>query len=234
LVRLGDILGLPRRAEEGSIAGAAGGRGPARPFSLAVLSADGRRIAFRVDAIQGEQELMAKGLGPQLARVRNIGGAAISAFGRIIPVLNVPDLIRSSLVPAERPRAAEAPMPPRDRKAVLVVEDSITSRTLLKNILEAAGYVVDTAVDGLDALSKLAAGKFDAVISDVDMPRLNGFDLTTRIRSVPRIASTPVVLITSLESREDQERGFAVGAQAYIVKSRFEQGNLLETLARLV
>ncbi len=118
--------------------------------------------------------------------------------------------------------------------AILVAEDSITARTLLKNILEAAGYRVETAVDGLDAFGKLQGGGFDLVVSDVDMPRMNGFDLTARIRRDRELGETPVVLVTALESREDRERGVDAGANAYIVKSSFDQSNLLETIKRLI
>lgn len=227
LVRLGGILGLASPAVD------APGASP-KPFNVAILNADGKRIAFRMDEIIGEQELMAKSLGAQLSRVRNTGGAAVLASGQVIPVLNVHDLIRSAVSFAREAPAPKARDEARPLKSILVVEDSITSRTLIKNILESAGYRVETAVDGIDALAKLGAGKFDAVVTDVDMPRLNGFDLTSKIRSDKRISNLPVVLITSLDSKQDHERGFAVGAQAYIVKSGFDQGGLIGILARLV
>ena len=93
---------------------------------------------------------------------------------------------------------------------------------------------METAVDGLDAFGKLQGGGFDLVVSDVDMPRMNGFDLTERIRRDRELGETPVVLVTALESREDRERGIEVGANAYIVKSSFDQSNLLETVKRLI
>ena len=119
-------------------------------------------------------------------------------------------------------------------KSVLVVEDSITARMLVKNILEAAGYVVKTAVDGLEALTILKTEAFDLVLSDVEMPRMNGFQLTEKIRSDARLAELPVVLVTALASREDRERGVDAGANAYIVKSSFDQGNLLDIIQRLL
>jgi two-component system chemotaxis sensor kinase CheA len=117
---------------------------------------------------------------------------------------------------------------------ILIVEDSITSRMLLKTILESAGYNVKTAVDGMDAFTLLRAEAFDLVVSDVEMPRLNGFDLTLKIRADRRLAELPVVLVTALEMREDRERGIDVGADAYIVKGSFDQNNLLETVRRLI
>jgi two-component system chemotaxis sensor kinase CheA len=104
---------------------------------------------------------------------------------------------------------------------------------LLKNILEMAGYRVQTAVDGAAAWAAMRSEEFDAVVSDVDMPRMSGLDLTEKIRSEPKWAELPVVLVTARETREDRERGIDVGANAYIVKSSFDQSNLLDVLQRL-
>ena len=171
-----------------------------------------------------------------LSRVRNIAAATILGSGKVVPVLNVSDLIKSAAASAVRsvkPAATQA-VGEAAKKTVLVVEDSITSRMLLKNILETSGYLVKTAVDGIDAISRLKTEKFDAVVSDVDMPRMNGFNLTEKIRGDKKLAELPVVLVTALESREDRERGIDVGANAYIVKSSFDQSNLIETLRRLI
>jgi two-component system chemotaxis sensor kinase CheA len=116
---------------------------------------------------------------------------------------------------------------------VLVAEDSITSRTLLKNILEASGFQVRTAIDGIDALTLLKTEEFDIVVSDVEMPRMDGFGLTAAIRQDKDVAGLPVVLVTGLESREDRERGIDVGANAYIVKSSFDQSRLVEVIRKL-
>ncbi len=152
-------------------------------------------------------------------------------------MLNVPDLIKSAVQASSTIRAGtavSAPTAPTRKKSVLVAEDSITSRTLLKNILETAGYEVETGVDGIDALTKLRSGSFDLVVSDVDMPRMNGFGLTSKIRADKKLAELPVVLVTALDSRADREHGIDVGANAYLVKSSFDQGNLLETIQRLI
>ncbi len=118
--------------------------------------------------------------------------------------------------------------------SILLAEDSITSRMLLKNILEAAGYQVTTAVDGLEALTLLKTHEFALVVSDVDMPRLNGFDLTAKIREDAVFGDIPVILVTARDTREDRERGVDVGASAYLVKSSFDQSNLLAVVQRLV
>jgi two-component system chemotaxis sensor kinase CheA len=103
-----------------------------------------------------------------------------------------------------------------------------------RNLLEAAGYSVSVAADGLDAWSVLQAENIDIVVSDIDMPRMNGFDLTARIRGDTRLADLPVVLVTALESRDDKERGIRIGANAYVLKSAFDQSNLLEIVGRLI
>ena len=117
---------------------------------------------------------------------------------------------------------------------ILVAEDSITARSLLKNILETGGYQVTTAVDGADAFTQLRSADFDLLVSDVDMPRLSGFELTAKIRGDKKLGELPVILVTALESRQDRERGIEVGANAYIIKSSFDQSNLLEVIGRLL
>jgi two-component system chemotaxis sensor kinase CheA len=224
LVPLRAVLELTRKEKRGIKAGT---------VQAVVLGTAEHRIAFTVDAILHEQEVLVKNLGRQLVRVRNITGATVLGTGQVVPVLNVPDLLKSAVkvsVPAEEPLVAEE----TEKKSILVVEDSITARALLKNILESAGYDVKSAVDGLDAYTMLRAEDFGLVVSDVDMPRMNGFELTTKIRSDKRLAELPVILVTALDSREDRERGIDVGANAYIVKSSFDQSNLLEVIKRLI
>jgi two-component system chemotaxis sensor kinase CheA len=119
-------------------------------------------------------------------------------------------------------------------KRILVVEDSVTSRALLQTILERAGFLVQTAVDGIEAFAILKEHEFDMVVSDVDMPRMNGFTLTEKIRADIRLSALPVVLVTSLDSYDDQKHGISVGADAYIVKSSFEKGKLLDVIVNLL
>jgi two-component system chemotaxis sensor kinase CheA len=179
--------------------------------------------------------VLIKSLGPPLARVRNVAGAAILGSGKAVLILNPADLLLSALhVPAAAVVGPEAGPAEGQAKSILVAEDSITARMLLKNILESAGYHVTTAVDGADAWTALKTEAFDLLVSDIQMPRLNGFDLTARIRGDRKLADLPVVLVTALAAREDRERGIDVGASAYIVKSSFDQSNLLEVIRRLV
>ncbi|WP_183356299.1 hybrid sensor histidine kinase/response regulator [Geomonas silvestris] len=204
------------------------------PYQQVVLvRAAERRIAFAVDQVLGVQEVLVKPLGSQLARVRNVSGATVLGDGSVVPILNVNDLVRSALHSAGSGARAAAPPGKGRRLSILVAEDSITSRTLLKNILEAAGYQVATAYDGADALTQLRSASFDLVVSDVEMPRLDGFQLTAALRSEARFADLPVILVTGLESRSDRERGIEVGANAYVVKSGFDQTSLIEVIERL-
>jgi len=193
-------------------------------------------VSFGVDAILQEQEVLVKGLGKQLTRVRNVAGATVLGSGQLVPIVNVPDLVKTA-VKGARPRTEttiRVEEPDNGHRSVLIVEDSITSRMLLKNILETAGYQVSTSVDGAEAWSVLKQEDFDLVVSDVDMPRMSGFDLTSRIRGDEKLSEMPVILVTSLGSQEDREKGIEVGANAYIVKERFDQNHLLQTIRRLV
>ena len=226
LVRLAEVLELPMESGSGEGSGL---------VPVVVLTLAEKRLAFGVDEVLYEQEVLEKPLGSQLSRVRNISGVTILGTGELAPILNVADLFKSAVqmsYSVRRPAPVE--LAEKAPGAILVAEDSITARTLLKNILEAAGYQVETAVDGLDAFGKLQGGGFDLVVSDVDMPRMNGFDLTEKIRRDRELGETPVVLVTALESREDRERGVEAGADAYIVKSSFDQSNLIETVKRLI
>jgi two-component system, chemotaxis family, sensor kinase CheA len=208
--------------------------GPAATPAL-ILGTGEHRVAFAVDAVLDEREVLVKRFTKPLSRVRNIAGATILGSGEVAPILNVTDLLRSArIATATVGRHASPQRTPPPAKRLLVVEDSITSRMLLKGILESAGYDVKTAVDGIEAFTALRTGRFDLVVSDVEMPRMNGFDLTVRIRADRALAELPVVLVTALESREDRERGIDVGANAYLVKSSLDQSNLLEALARLI
>ncbi|MEX2542360.1 MAG: response regulator, partial [Trueperaceae bacterium] len=201
----------------------------------AVLLGGAERIAFEVDEIIGEQEVLIRPLGPQLARVANVSGATVLGNGRVVPVLNVPDLLLSATLPSGAgSRSGASVSEQHTPSSILVVEDSITSRSLLKGILESAGYQVTTAVDGIDALTTLKTDPVDLIVSDIDMPRMNGLELTAEVRAAGELADLPVILVTSLSTPEDRERGVEVGANAYIVKSNFDQSSLLEAVQRLI
>ena len=201
-------------------------------FHLLIVHAANERIALLVDEIVCEQEVLAKPFGQQLARVRNLAGATVLGTGKTVPIVNIHDLMKSAVKSVCVTSSQTQPAAPL-RKSILIAEDSITARTLLKNIVESAGYDVKTAVDGLDAYTALKSGSFDLVVSDVEMPRMTGFDLTAKVRADKQLSETPIVLVTALDSREDRERGMDVGANAYIVKSSFDHSDLLQIVRRL-
>ena len=130
-----------------------------------------------------------------------------------------------------RPAGAQAAS---RRARILVVDDSITTRTMEKNILETHGYEVTIAVSGFDALDKLANGRFDLMVSDVEMPGMTGFELTARVRQQEETQEMPVIIVTSLATDDHRRMGMEAGAQAYIVKGTFDQGTLLETVETLI
>ena len=199
-----------------------------------VLEVNGARFGVQVESLIDEQEVMLKPLGALLKRVRNVSGVTILSAGEICMVLSAPDLAKSALKStASAPifAAIEAPAP---RKVLLLVEDSITTRTQEKRILESAGYEVVTAVDGADGFAKLQTRAFDGVVSDVEMPNMDGLTLASRIRENRKYNEMPIILVTSLSSDADKQRGIDVGANAYLTKGAFEQKALVETLRRLV
>jgi len=207
---------------------------PQRPPYLVIGSGE-RRVALSVDEVAGEQEVLVKPLRKPRPRVLNVAGTTILGSGQVACVLHVPDLLKSAQGRYGRPASLLAPAPaPEVSHQILVAEDSITSRMLLKAILETAGHTVTTAVDGAQAWELLHRQPFDLLVSDVEMPRLDGFGLTTKLRADAALAELPVILVTTLGSREDRERGVQAGANAYIVKGSFDQADLVETVRRLL
>jgi two-component system chemotaxis sensor kinase CheA len=198
--------------------------------ACAIVSAGGERAGLLVDEVLGDREVLVKDFEPPLIRIRNVAAAGLLGGGELILVLRTGDLIAGL---GEHRAAAEPTGSPAEPPWVLVVDDAVTTRAMERGLLELAGYQVKVAVDGLDAWTALKSDHFDLVVSDVDMPRMNGFELTQRIRADEGLQDLPVVLVSALEAREDKERGIEVGANAYVVKSSFEQSNLLEIISRL-
>lgn len=225
-VHLASVLGLTQPQVEAN---------PDDVLFALLIKSEGKTIAFAVDTILREQEVLVKGLGKLCTRVRNVMAATILESGEVIPVLNPTDLVRSAVKgDSARPSQKRSPLQTSATKHILVTEDSITTRLLLKNILESAGYTVSTATDGLEALQVLQAGDIDMVLTDVEMPNMDGFTLTARIRSNDATKDIPVVICTSRGSTEDRERGIEIGADAYIDKSSFSQSTLLNTAKKLL
>jgi two-component system chemotaxis sensor kinase CheA len=191
-----------------------------------------RPIAILVDRLLDEREVVIKPLGPLMERQRRYSGAFQLGDGQLILLLNpltIAQMTRGMALAAP----AKADIIQR-RQRLLVVDDSFATRELIRSILSSAGYDVATAIDGIDALDKLNTNPYDLVVSDVEMPRLDGFQLTQRIRTELNRTDLPVIIITSLASETHRRRGLEVGAQAYIVKSQFNQSNLIETIRQLL
>jgi two-component system chemotaxis sensor kinase CheA len=221
LATLATVLGLPAEAP--------------RPHPGAMVLASGELHAVLVvDEVVAEQEVLIRGLGPRIRRAGHVSGMAVLPDGRMAALLNPASLVRA----AEGRRALAGLFPtPAEKKArrrILLADDSMTTRTLERSILESAGYDVLACVDGQEAWERLQAEGADAVVSDVEMPRMDGFALTEAVRGSPRFGRLPVVLVTARAKPEDKARGLQAGASAYLVKSAFDQTHLLETLRQLL
>lgn len=216
-VQLGSVIGLGRSR-------------PAEDDVQRALLLEGGttlKVLVGIDAILGEQELIVQPLGRHLAKVAHLAGAAVLASGSVVPVLNVVEVIRQA-----QPVSASDETGRRIR--VLVVDDSLTTRSALKVLLEIAGYEVMLASNGADAFRVLQETACELVVTDVEMPILDGFGLTRKIKADPKLAGTPVILITSLDSAQDRAQGLKAGADGHVVKREAEGGKLLELVRQLL
>jgi two-component system chemotaxis sensor kinase CheA len=232
VAHLGDVLelstnGAPMEAEIQE-----------RWLPTVVVGSAEQRAGLLVDELAGSQEMVIKNLPWPLVRVRNAAGATVLGTGEILVVLNAADLVRAvtsgtcATVAESIPQVgAGAESGPR---TVMVVDDSIVTRSLEKSILENAGYKVRVAAEGAEAWNILQSEACDILVSDIVMPVMDGFELTKKVRADRRLKELPVILVTSLGSDDDHERGVQAGADAYIVKGSFTQDRLLETIRRLI
>jgi len=204
-------------------------------LQVAVVVSGDERAALIVDRLIDEREAVIKesGLRPSIAGLS--AGAVPLDDGGVAVMLNVTELFVRFREGGKTPVSSFLPEKPRQNvHSILIVDDSITTRSLEKSILEAYGYGVEVAVDGLQALEAIRHNPPDLVITDVMMPRLNGFQLLEQMKGTPGMKEIPVILVTSLESREEQERGLALGADAYIVKRKFDQRELLTIVRQIL
>jgi two-component system chemotaxis sensor kinase CheA len=223
IYRLSDLLNMP----------AAPLQNAQQRLPTVIIGSGQRLFALLVDRLLDEREVVVKSMGALMEHQRHYGGAIQLGDGSLLLLLNPTNLAQLARgialnVPHTQPAAA------RQNSHLLVADDSFTTRELIRSILQSAGYEVTTAIDGLDALDKLRNTTYDLVVSDVEMPRVDGFTLTDRIRKELGRTNLPVVIVTSLASDAHRRRGLEVGAQAYIIKSQFNQGNLLETVRQLL
>ncbi len=234
IIRLSDLLEVRGHNQIASPGRAAPGKGNER-IPCVVLTAGDDSLACLVDKLLDEHEVVLKPYSAILKRVRNVSGSTILGTGEVCIILNPSDLIRSAQKGVTGIHEASAQTGPRARNAViLVVEDSLTIRTQVKRILEGAGHEVITTTDGVEALSQLNARTFDAIVSDVQMPNMDGLILTAAIRQNPLYAQLPIILFTSLSSDEDKRKGMEAGATAYVIKVGASETMLVDTVKRLV
>ena len=205
---------------------------------LLVFSDRINRFGLVVDRFIGQQDLVVHPLDPRLGKIGNISAGAILEDGSPVLILDVDDLVRSidhllthgrlrKVGPAREERAA-------GRKRVLVVDDSLTVREVERKLLETQGYEVTVAVDGMDGWNNLQGGTFDLVVSDIDMPRMNGIDLVRKIKADPIFKALPVMIVSYKDREEDRLRGLEAGANYYLTKSSFHDETLLRAVRDLI
>ncbi len=219
---LADLLSLPRA-----------GAGDDADMLIAIVSTGKEKLGLSIDEVINEESAAVKPLPSHLKGIRVISGVTVRGRGKVVAVLSAPRLCAAARESKGRrpvPVEAQAGRAP----CVLVVDDSISTREIEKSILEAHGYQVIVAGDGLEALERTSERVFDAIVTDIEMPRLDGFSLTERLREDERHMHTPIIIVTSREREEDRKRGIMVGANAYIVKGAFDQGSLVETIENLI
>jgi two-component system chemotaxis sensor kinase CheA len=221
---LQSVLGLPGRATA------------AAEETALIIEARGARVAITVDGVLEEQELVFQDLRGPLQHQLTMAGAAILGNGDIVPILDIQALCaRVTSAPVVDAAAQPSPAPAAASTArVLVVEDSLVAGDLLKGILIGAGYEAAIAHDGIEALEMLRRRPFELVISDVDMPNMDGFVLTAQMRADPHLRTIPLIIVTSRDSDEYRQRGRTAGADAYVTKGAFDQHQVLETVRRLI
>jgi two-component system chemotaxis sensor kinase CheA len=209
---------------------------PDEPDGPVVVLADAsQRHAFTVDRLVGQRDVVIKPLSPLVPHLPAVAGASVEADGSILLVLDPPGLIqRARQSPTARRSQARDQHAPAHQRSILVVDDALIVRELQRGILERAGFAVRVAADGQQALALLAEEPSDLVVTDIEMPRMDGFALTEAIRSHPTFAHVPVLIVSSRSSETDRQRGLDAGADGYIIKSGFDEGSLLTAVKRLL
>jgi chemotaxis protein histidine kinase CheA len=193
-------------------------------------SVSGQRLAVTVDDVEGEEEVLVRPLPSVLAGDRLLEGIALLASGQPVGVLSPSALARRDLL-RRRPRTAPAAAPRRVR--VLLVDDSLVTREMERRLLEDAGFTVIVAGDADEALGRLGEEAFDCIVTDIEMPGMDGFELTEHLRSMEHFAQLPIVVVSTRERPEDRLRGLRAGADAYLTKQSLDAGELVDLVRRL-
>jgi two-component system chemotaxis sensor kinase CheA len=207
-------------------------RAPDHPWTIVLLRAGERTVALGVDRVHGISDVVIQALPPGVEAAPWIAGAVLDDEGNPVLLLDPPGLVQRA--PRAMDASASEPPPRPPRPPVLVVDDSLTTRMLEQSILQSAGYEVDLACSGEEAMEKASARRYGLFIVDIEMPGMNGIDFTARTRADAALRAIPVILVTSLAAGADRERGIRAGAAAYIVKSEFDQRRFLQMVSELV
>jgi two-component system sensor histidine kinase and response regulator WspE len=200
-----------------------------------VVIGDGESaLGVVVDAFVGEYELVLRGMDARLGKVQDVGGAALLPDGAPTLVLDVDDLLRTAMNGraggGRNPMLLASSTDAVTRKRVLVVDDSLTVRELERKMIEGQGYAVDVAVDGMDAWNAIRKGRYDLIVTDVDMPRMDGIELVTRIKGDPLLRTIPVMIVSYKDRDEDRRRGLEAGADYYLTKGSFYDETMLRAI----
>ena len=193
-------------------------------------------MALLVEQIIGEREMVIKPLSPPLVDIPCVTGGALAGNGEVMVVLNAHDVIHMAMHSGvtKRINSSVATLNTDSRHHILLVDDSITTRTLEKNVLENNNYKVTVAVDGKEAWELLLKESYSLLITDIEMPNMDGIELTTRVKQHDKLSILPVIIVTSLGSDTQKKQGVEAGADAYIVKNHFESKELLDIVAQLI
>jgi len=200
--------------------------------SVLLLRSGMQRIALHVDELIGHQEIVVKSIGPQLARVPGVAGATVLPDGSIVLIVNPVQLVLRGRVTAERAATLAAPAAPA-APVVMVVDDSLTVRKITSRLLEREGYQVLTAKDGLDALAQMADLLPDVMLVDIEMPRMDGFDLARNLRGDPRTRKVPIIMISSRTAEKHRNQAAELGVDVFLGKP-YPEGELLQHIAGYV
>jgi chemosensory pili system protein ChpA (sensor histidine kinase/response regulator) len=212
-------------------------QGQALPLPVILVRGAEQPMALQVDSLMGSREIVVKSLGPQFGTVRGVSGATILGDGNVVVILDLPAMIRSDIL-SERQRLAsledakEASRKARQVTTVMVVDDSVTVRKVTSRLLERNGMEVVTAKDGLDAVAQLQVHRPDIILLDIEMPRMDGFEVASFVRHDDALRDTPICMITSRTGEKHRERALSIGVNDYLGKP-FQETDLLETIKRL-
>ena len=206
---------------------------------VVVLGDRSTRYGLVVDRFLGERELVVQPLDPRLGKVKDISAAALMEDGAPVLIVDVEDMMRSieKLIASgtlANMHPAQLDSPRKKRKRILAVDDSLTVRELERKLLVSRGYLTDVAVDGMDGWNAVRSGVYDLVITDVDMPRMDGIELATLIKKDAQLKSLPVMIVSYKDREEDRLRGLNAGADYYLTKGSFHDERLLEAVMDLI